>query len=621
MIPLLSLCMIVKDEEQVIGQCLQSVQGLVDEIIIVDTGSTDRTKDIARTYQAQVYDFLWSSDFAAARNASIDHAHGAYILVLDADEYVNTEQHDQIRAFLSQHAQSRDTIAYNLRIINFLGDRIDSQNITESTGARLFPNRVGLHYTEPIHEQLTKKDGHPPILENTAFTIFHTGYMNSAMESKNKNERNLALLEKQIVRKQDDPYFCFVLGNEYTSADRPEDAIRLYRNSLRGTRHTDGWAPHLYERLVILEMNAGQYKPAEVHIIDGLQAWPSHPDFHCLHGLLLEKFGLQQEAAVAFQHCLELAGSNWTEQNYWLIKPTYGAFIPHRMLAQIYRSSHQASQAVDHMVKAIRLQSDDFSLIFGLVELLVVQEKTESIIHFMDRLLASHANHTRIMLKASLCAGSLPLALHYYEASRALDLSIVQEDQLLFSILSRKVTSSIDSSVSNGCREEITMLYQLIASSQSVTSDASISNLIGTDGYNRLATDSKLYCNILYWLWLYRYDDLYYRILSELSTAETIDQLVETLQYHGHNDHAMELYIMLFEQNALSAQGLEQLGIWQISLGELDNGFSLLEASTQEYASVNLLGTIKAYLPADAFGRLQKRYKQHHTELISALSK
>ena len=95
--PKISLCMITKNEEALLGHCLQSVQGLVDEIVLVDTGSTDKTKEIASTFGAKVYDFVWCDDFSAARNAALQQAAGDWILVLDADEALDAESAEKIR--------------------------------------------------------------------------------------------------------------------------------------------------------------------------------------------------------------------------------------------------------------------------------------------------------------------------------------------------------------------------------------------------------------------------------------------------------------------------------------------------------------------------------------------
>ena len=93
----ISLCMIVKNEEKVLGRCLDSIADLMDEIIIVDTGSTDRTKEIAKKYTEQVYDFQWNDDFSAARNFSFSKATKDYIYAADADEVLDEENREKFR--------------------------------------------------------------------------------------------------------------------------------------------------------------------------------------------------------------------------------------------------------------------------------------------------------------------------------------------------------------------------------------------------------------------------------------------------------------------------------------------------------------------------------------------
>ncbi|MDR0498368.1 MAG: glycosyltransferase family 2 protein, partial [Holophagales bacterium] len=95
--PLISLAMIVKDEEAVLAHCLKSVEGLVDEIIIVDTGSRDKTLDIAQAFGAQVHHFKWCDDFAAARNESLKYCVNPWILILDADEAIDPLDYEKIK--------------------------------------------------------------------------------------------------------------------------------------------------------------------------------------------------------------------------------------------------------------------------------------------------------------------------------------------------------------------------------------------------------------------------------------------------------------------------------------------------------------------------------------------
>ena len=108
----LSLCMIVKDEEETVGRAIKSVLAVVDEVVVVDTGSTDNTRLIVEGYGARVIDFPWTDDFAAARNAAIAAAYGDWILVLDADEVLEPIRPVELGRLLS----NEDAIAYYARI-------------------------------------------------------------------------------------------------------------------------------------------------------------------------------------------------------------------------------------------------------------------------------------------------------------------------------------------------------------------------------------------------------------------------------------------------------------------------------------------------------------------------
>ncbi|MGG4411271.1 glycosyltransferase family 2 protein, partial [Niallia taxi] len=114
-----SLCMIVKNEESVLDRCLASVAHLVDEVIIVDTGSTDKTKEIASKYTSKIFDFEWINDFSAARNFAAEQATGDWILVLDADEYIDEENYQEFVDGLKEDNGQFDT--YGVKIINFTG--------------------------------------------------------------------------------------------------------------------------------------------------------------------------------------------------------------------------------------------------------------------------------------------------------------------------------------------------------------------------------------------------------------------------------------------------------------------------------------------------------------------
>jgi FkbM family methyltransferase len=161
--PTLSVCMIVKNEERHLAYCLNSLSPVADEMIVVDTGSTDKTKQIAEAFGAQVFDFEWINDFAAARNHSLSKAQGDWILVMDADEVISFEDHEKVRKLITR----KGDVAYNIITRNYVdrtaGDRWtcnDNTYIHEQAGrgwfpsgkVRLFPNHEKIRFENPIHE-------------------------------------------------------------------------------------------------------------------------------------------------------------------------------------------------------------------------------------------------------------------------------------------------------------------------------------------------------------------------------------------------------------------------------------------------------------------------------------
>jgi O-antigen biosynthesis protein len=160
----LSLCMIVKNEEKHLVKCLKSIRDIVDEIIIVDTGSTDKTRDIATVFGAKVFDFPWTGDFAAARNHSLEKATGNWILVLDADEVISSLDFKKVREII--HRKSALPVAYAIATRNYARSATIigwTQNKGEypeeagpgwfiSTKVRLFTKRKNIFFSNPVHE-------------------------------------------------------------------------------------------------------------------------------------------------------------------------------------------------------------------------------------------------------------------------------------------------------------------------------------------------------------------------------------------------------------------------------------------------------------------------------------
>ena len=204
----ISLCMIVKNEEEFLPGCLDSVKGVVDEIVIVDTGSTDRTVEIARQYGAKVYHYEWNDDFAAARNESLKHATCGWILVLDADERLDASSGPVLRAVASGRAPKA---IYGCWVSN----RGESGKLTEHVAPRFFPGGGAVAYEGFIHEQPRPvREGSSlrkecPVLKG--FVVTHVGYQASLIRERNKRARNISLLERALAR-EDNAYQRYKLG-------------------------------------------------------------------------------------------------------------------------------------------------------------------------------------------------------------------------------------------------------------------------------------------------------------------------------------------------------------------------------------------------------------------------
>ena len=146
----LALCMIVKDEEKHLADCLESIVNVVDQIVIVDTGSKDNTIKIAKRYNAEIINFKWCNDFSAARNESIKHAKADWILWMDADERLSSESANEIRKLLKPETKP---VIYKVQI-NSQTDKGSSVRL--SSAHRIFNNKKGIYFTGKIHEQISE---------------------------------------------------------------------------------------------------------------------------------------------------------------------------------------------------------------------------------------------------------------------------------------------------------------------------------------------------------------------------------------------------------------------------------------------------------------------------------
>ncbi len=224
--PRLSLCMIVRDEEKRLGRCLDSVAGLVDEIVVVDTGSRDGTRALAQQYGARLADFAWCDDFAAARNRSLELATGDWIMWLDADDVLPSNEHAKIRHLLSR-GQPR---GYFFVLDDQGYERVSCLQL------RLFPNRPGVEFELPVHEQVTPSLTRLGIsLVPTDIRVLHTGYPTVGIV-KAKKERYLAIMERWLVAHPDNYIVRSHVALIYHTTGQLRQAEEEYRRIIYDSR-------------------------------------------------------------------------------------------------------------------------------------------------------------------------------------------------------------------------------------------------------------------------------------------------------------------------------------------------------------------------------------------------
>lgn len=231
-----SVCIIAKNEEKYIEECLKRLKPYGFEIIVTDTGSTDRTREIALQYADKVLDFPWRNDFSAARNFCVENAANNWILSLDCDEYVNSIDIGGMRRLMQQYPRKAGTI----RLKNLTGTG-ENQGFEIQDIIRFY-NRNYYTFMQPVHEQITHKEKgkerSPIDIFLLPMEVIHLGYALSGEEMAKKQERNLEILNQAIADNPQDPYLYFqvgqsenVLGNYGRAAEMFEKTLLLNDNA------------------------------------------------------------------------------------------------------------------------------------------------------------------------------------------------------------------------------------------------------------------------------------------------------------------------------------------------------------------------------------------------------
>jgi glycosyltransferase involved in cell wall biosynthesis len=265
----LSIALIVKNEARCLARCLRSVQAIADEILVVDTGSTDGTPSVARQFNAKVSDFPWVNDFSAARNFALDLTTGDWILVLDADEYAS----ESLAAEIVEFARVGQAIG-RLRVVSDF--RRDNQTLrSQSFVSRLFPR--GPRFEGRIHEQLVS----PLPRLNLQAELFHDGYLEAG-----KSDRNITLLLRELEKTPTNSYLLFQLALEYTSLEKTGEACACLEKAFATMRRDEPCAPNIIVDYLYTLAKLNRFDSALALVEKASGVAEDFPDFHLACGLL-----------------------------------------------------------------------------------------------------------------------------------------------------------------------------------------------------------------------------------------------------------------------------------------------------------------------------------------------
>ncbi len=336
----LSFCMIVKNEAENLPRCLGSVRDVVNEMIVLDTGSTDETVAIAQSFGAQVHHFPWNNSFSDARNEALKYVIGDWILVLDADEVLVPA----IIPSLRQAIQQEQAI-----VINLIRHEIGATQSPYSLVSRLFRNHPAIRFSRPYHAmvddsvtQLMAREPDWQVINYADVAILHYGYGPGAIASRNKLEKARTTMEGFFADHPDDAYVCSKLGALYVQMDDWTRGIELLQHGLQ----TPSNPPIRYElhyHLGIAQSRLQNFSQAERH-------------YHlAIAQSLLEslKLGAYNNLGGLLQNRGDWTGAKALFAKVLAIDPTFAA--GHYNLGMSLKALGQMVEAIAHYQQAIAL--------------------------------------------------------------------------------------------------------------------------------------------------------------------------------------------------------------------------------------------------------------------------
>jgi len=431
--PKVSLCMIVKDEEAYLPRCLKSVKDYVDEIIVVDTGSTDKTVEIARSFGVKVYFHPWENDFSKHRNQSIRYASGDWILIMDADEELKGGSGDLIKDAISK--ENIDSVM--VTVVSYFNNKT-SQSLTNQV--RLFRKRAGIYYSSPVHNQLI---GYKSTITYPIY-LYHYGYDLSPEKMKAKFIRTSTLL-KQMIKKEPERFrhhhdlaVCYHSNNMFReAASEGCKAIELAEKEGLGNGALALWS-HFITAFAYFKLD--DLQNSEKYALRALNRWPEHLDSHFVLVLVYHRMKNWEYLKRSADNYLKILRVLWEDpgrfgytinnsaNEEWRVRLALGDFYLergeeekakeefnrallvtpnrfecHKIMGEFYRNRKLSEKAEENYINALKDNPEYPDALFGLALLYKSKGDLSQYREMVDRLSRMEIDDPDILTEIGVC--------------------------------------------------------------------------------------------------------------------------------------------------------------------------------------------------------------------------
>ncbi|WP_096199100.1 glycosyltransferase [Bacillus sp. FJAT-45350] len=343
----LSANIIVRNAEETIDACLQSIQDIVDEIVVIDTGSTDDTLEKLKKYSVDLYTCEWKDDFSEARNKALEFSTGDWVFIIDADETLQAQ-----RRTLEEMMSDSKVEAYWVTVENFLSTNHSHSNSQQNI--RMFRNNKEYRYEGRIHEQIASSilRIHPRnTLQESNLTIKHYGDLPYYVEKYNKNERNRFIIELALEEEPNHPFYLYNLAVEYMKIKEYEKVVNNLTICIKKENKKATYLPHAYLLLATAKLKTRDFNEVLDFIELAIKRYPDYTDLYYLKAQILADGYRYEQALVALYKTIELGGA----PKKYISTKGVGTFLSHYEVGKIYKKKGFTKEAMQRFILCVQI--------------------------------------------------------------------------------------------------------------------------------------------------------------------------------------------------------------------------------------------------------------------------